>query len=380
LDNYVATCQIGITVSSLALGFYGQRALAARLLDFIVAHQWLPAMAAATAAAAAVLVVLTGIQILLGELVPKAVAIRYPERLALWATLPMRLSAQLLAPFIWAFNGTGTLVLRLFGLGKPSGHAHLHSPEEIEMLIAEAAGAGELDAAARQMLHNAFALSGLVARQVMIPRNRLVLADVETPTGELLAELARSPFSRIPVYRETPDSILGIVHLKDLFRVTVTGSGDVASIVRRVPMVPERLPVGQLWQILNQQQTYLAVVLGEHGGTAGIVTQEDLLEEIIGEVQDEFDVEAEPVIQREGSPPLVRGDLLVSDVNEAFGLGLPTDRADTVGGLLIDELGRLAQPDDAVELGPVRLRAVTVRGHWIERVAIEPLAQGDGDG
>jgi CBS domain containing-hemolysin-like protein len=310
-------------------------------------------------------------QLLLGELVPKSIAIRYPERLAMATTWVMQLSVRLFRPAIWLFNGTGTFLLRLIGVAGPAGHTHVHSPEEIELLVTESGGAGALDAIEREMLHNAFDLSQLMARHVMIPRNRLELADVETPVPVLLARLAASPYSRIPVYRDTPDNSLGIVHLKDLFRLSVTGGGRVEDVVRPVPIVPETLAVGELWQMLNQGQTYLALVIDEYGGLAGIVTQEDLLEEIIGEVHDEFDVETERIRLAEGGPALVRGDVLVADVNEALGVELPIDRTDTVGGLVMDALGEVAEVDDEVVINGVRLRVVAVRGRSVEQVAVQ---------
>ncbi len=383
LDNYVAACQIGITASSLVLGFYAQGALAERLAGSFVQLGLASEVIAATAAGALMLTALTGLQIVVGELVPKAIAVQFAERVALVTSVPMRALERAFAPFIALLNGSGTLMLRLLGLPPAPQHAHLHAPEEIELLIAESSQAGALDAESRAMLHNAFTLSSLMARQVMIPRNRLALADISTPVDVLLEQLARSPYSRIPVFSQTPDNIVGIVHLKDLYRARLSGIGTTASLVRSVPVVPSTLPVGRLWQLLNQERTYLAVVLGEHGGTAGIVTQEDLLEEIIGEVSDEFDVEIAPILRRVGQPPVVRGDVLVTEVNDVLGVGLPTDRADTIGGLLVDSLGRLAKAGDQVELAGTVIRAETVGERWVERVTVigaprKATAMGEG--
>ncbi len=372
LDRYVATCQLGITASSLALGFYGQNALAPILEAWL--GGWLGRASAVAVATVLALVTMTALQILVGELVPKAIAVRHPEQAALWTAAPMRWSERALAPFVWLFNGTANLLLRALRMPAPPAHAHVHSPAEIELLVAESGRAGTLDPVERRMLHNAFDLTQLVARQVMIPRNRLVLAPVDTPVDELLARLATSPFSRLPVYDGSPDNVLGIVHLKDLFRLQVAGGGAVADVVRTVPVVPETMPVGDLWQVLNHRQTYLALVIDEYGGTAGIVTQEDLLEEIIGEVQDEFDAEGEVMEAALGGGSLVRGDVLVEHVNADLGLDLPTDRADTLGGLVVDALGRMAEPGDVVTVAGVRLEVHSVRGRVIERVAVAASA------
>jgi CBS domain containing-hemolysin-like protein len=378
LDRYVATCQLGITASSLALGFYGQDRLSPLVAGWL--GPWAAPTTALAIGTAVALVFMTALQIVVGELVPKAVAVRHPERAALWTAAPMRAFERILRPLVWLFNGTANAVVRLLGVAPPAGHSHLHSPAEIELLVAESGRGGALDPVERQMLHNAFDLTQLVARQVMIPRNRLALADVATPVGELLARLATSPFSRIPVYEGSQDNILGIVHLKDLFRLQVAGGGTVPDIVRPVPFVPETMPVGDLWQVLNQRQTYIAVVLDEYGGTAGIVTQEDLLEEIIGEVQDEFDTETEAIEPLPGGGALVRGDVLIEHANSALGLELPTDRTDTVGGLVTDTLGRVAELGDSVSLAGARLQVVGLRGRSVDRVAITaPPAAGAED-
>jgi CBS domain containing-hemolysin-like protein len=371
LDRYVAACQVGITLTGLILGFAGQSALAAPLSETLARLTGWEARSALALTSAGVLLALTLVQILMAELVPKAIAIRHPERVALLTIRPMRLSARLLAPFIRLFNGTATFILRRVGIGGPGGHVHLHSAEEIEILVTESARGGALQPIERQMLHNAFDLTQLMARQVMIPRNRLEVAAWDTPVEQLLRRLAGSPYSRLPLYRTSPDDIIGIVHLKDLFRLYLEGEADAREILRPVPAVPETLPVGELWQLLNQGQHYLAVVIDEYGGTAGIVTQEDLLEEVVGEVRDEFDVETEPVILRPGEPAVVRGDVLVTEVNDLLELDLPTDRADTVGGLILDELGRMARAGDVAAIGAARLRVESVRGNWIERVTIE---------
>jgi CBS domain containing-hemolysin-like protein len=379
LDDYVAACQIGITASSLVLGFYGQRALRPPVVEALGGAGLAAELGAASAATALVLLLLTALQLIFGELVPKSLALRFPERLALATTYPMLLSLRLFHPIIVLFNGSGALLLRLLGLSTAPAHAHIHSPEEIAALVAESAQGGVIDPFERQMIHNAFDLSQLVARQVMIPRNRVELADVDAAPEELLRRLATSPFSRIPVYEDNPDRILGIVHLKDLFRLQVSGRGSVAEVVRPTPFVPETLPVADLWALLNRGQHYLAVVIDEYGGTAGIVTQEDLLEEIVGEVQDEFDIESDPIVRPPKGPPLVRGDLLVSEVNDALGIALPTTDADTLGGLIMHHLGRTAQPGDEVVVADVRLHVVALRGHSIERVAVSRVgAAGPG--
>jgi CBS domain containing-hemolysin-like protein len=381
LDEFVAACQLGITASSLGLGFYGQHAIAGPLLaPWLAQHALMGEVAAFSAAVTLVLVSLTTLQVVFGEIVPKAIALRHPERVALVVAVPMLASIRLFRPLIAVFNGSASLVLR--GIGSPTAgrHLHLHSPQEIEFLVAESSQAGRLDPVEREMLRNAFDLGDLVARQVMIPRNRLDMADVDTPVEQLLARLSDASGNRIPVYEETPDAVLGIVHIKDLLRLYLEGSGSLRDVVREVPFLPETVPINQLWQRLIAQGHPAVVILDEYGGTAGLVTQEEIIEEVMGEVMDEYDIKPERIVRRPGAPPLVRGDLLVEEVNDELDLRLPTDGADTVGGLVVDLLGRMPQPGDQVLADGTGLRVHSVRGHSVFRVAILHRNEGPGEG
>jgi len=381
LDNYIAGCQLGITVSSLILGAFGQRALAARAAALLGERFVLSETAATTLAVIAVLTSLTTFQIVMGESVPKAVAMRLPERVAVTLSAPMAALMAAFRPFIAVLNGSARLILRAMRISTVQAHSRIYSAEEIGLLALDSSVAGMLSHDEHSMLTNALELSRRKARHVMIPRNRLVLADVNTPVSDLLARVAACPFSRLPVYEDSPDNIIGIVHLRDLFMLERTGAGDVRSIVRPVPVFPENAPVHRVWQVLARQSYYLAVLLDEYGGTAGIITQEDLIEEIIGEIQDEFDRETAritTVVRNGQAVPSVRGDLLVSEVNHALGLELPTDSADTIAGLVVAELGRLGRVGDQLRLAGIELQVAEVRGNWIGRVEVRPIADGLG--
>jgi putative hemolysin len=283
LDDYVATCQLGITASSLLLGFYGQSQLAELLRPLLVDLGGMQEPAAQSVAATGVLLSLTALQVLLGELVPKSIGVRFPEQLALLTVVPMRWSVAILRPLTWLFNGTGRLVLRLLRQETVAGHSRTHLPEEIELLVAESAKGGLLDAEERVMLRNVFRLSELVTHQVMIPRPRIEAAPVGIALPDLLRQIADSPYTRIPIYENDIDHIVGVVHLKDIFRACSAG-GDVElrDFVRQVPFVPEGMPVDELWTLLKSGHHYVAIVFDEYGGTAGLVTLEDLIEEVFG--------------------------------------------------------------------------------------------------
>lgn len=373
LDDYIAGCQVGITISSLALGAIAQNRIApwveSRLAEYAIG----PAGARAIAIIG-VLSVLTTFQIVIGESVPKTIAMRVPERLALLTSRPMQIIMVILQPLIRLFNGAARVLMRAFGTSEIASHGRFYSPEEIGHLAAQSTLEGKLGEGERAMLSNALDLGAKKARQVMIPRNRLVTANVATPVDQLLTRVAACPFSRIPVYADSPDELLGIVHVKDLYRLHRGEEADIGSIVRPVPTFSEHVEVHRVWQALAQGRHDLAILLDEFGGTAGILTQEDLIEEIIGEVQDEFDEESARFSRSaDGGVPLVRGDVLVADANDALGVRLPMDTADTVGGLVIAALGRVAAEGDSVVVDGVELRVTEVRGNWVARVSVLPL-------
>jgi CBS domain containing-hemolysin-like protein len=370
LDNYVAACQLGITASSLVLGFYAQSDIATVLTPYLSSMGGLQGVAAQSTAATIVLIVLTILQVLLGELVPKSVALRYPERLALLTVVPMRWSMLLFRPAIALFNGAGTLILRLLGV-PPAGHqAHIHSPEELILLIGESAKGGLLEADERQLLDNAFRVGGLTAAQVMVPRTRMAAAPVTSSLQELLSLMTNTGYTRIPLYEKSIDDILGIVHLKDLFQLYTNGRDDVISVLRTVPFVPESKPAVEVWNQLRLEHSYVAIVFDEFGGTAGMITIEDLLEEIFGEFQDESDQEVPLVATGPDGIVRLHGEFLIADLNQRFGLNLPTEAAHTVGGLIMGALGRTPRVGDSVVIDGAQLRVERVGGLAIREVSI----------
>ncbi|MFO7682082.1 MAG: hemolysin family protein [Chloroflexota bacterium] len=369
LDNYVAACQIGITISSLVLGAFGQNVVAGYVVEPL-AYFGVSETAAQWLATISVLIFITMLQVIMGELFPKSVAIQYPENVALALVAPMRISLVLFMPLIWLFNGSGNLVLRLLGKKLHEG-AQLHSPEEIELLVTESHESGLLDDEERQMLRNAFRLRDLSARQVMVHRTRLVTAPVTSSVEDVINLAIGAGYSRIPLIGESVDDVVGFVHVKDLFRRYVNGRSDMESVIREVIYVPETLPVLDVWEKLNVGGNYLAVVFDEYGGTAGIITFEDLIEEIFGELQDEFDDEMALIARDQQGRVYLRGDLLISDVNEYLELKLPDEAADTLSGLIFSELGRSPNEGDEVTLGDIQIRVEVMEDLGVSEVSLQ---------
>ncbi len=381
LDNYVAACQVGITLSSLIAGAYGQRQLQPIFEDLLGG-------AGPAASIIVVLLLITTLQVVLGELLPKTVALRYPERLAVATMAPMRISQWLLRPFVVVFNGSAFWIMKRLGLQVDHSHSHIHSPEELAGLYRESAAGGLIDSAEREMLAGALAVSGRLVREIMTPRRRMVTIDGSTPIGEALVELSATPFSRFPVTAGGED-VTGLVALRDLFIADERGdAATVADVAEEVMVVSE---VFEVTPLLNTFSTgvHVAVVVNEFGSISGIVTREDAIEEILGEVNDEFDVEPDPVTIV-GSTVSVRGDVLLSQLNERFDFALPDEDVDTVSGYVWHHLGRLpavgdevpiltranrnaidAETDEPLEPSHPRMQVDSVDGTLVDRVTFD---------
>lgn len=371
LDNYVAACQIGITLSSLVAGAYGQAQLTPLLEPLF-------GSAGRVVAILIVLVAVTAVQVLLGELLPKTVALRYPERLAMATLAPMRVSQWVFRPLVAVFNGSAFSLMGLMRLNVDHSHAHVHSPEELAGLYRASAAGGLIDASEREMLAGILNVEARLAREVMTPRPRLTMVDGSMNVDDALSAVSGSAHSRFPVTSdddraESHDDVVGIVHLRDLFRqVQMDPTTTVASIARPALAVAEVMTVPTLWRTLRDEEQHCALVVNEYGSVAGMVTLEDAIEEIFGELNDEFDVDDEP-IDVDGDRVSVRGDVLLAVLNDRFGLRLPAVEIDTVGGLMWHLLERLPRAGDEVDVEPdgLVIRVDVMDGRAVARASFE---------
>lgn len=276
LDEYVAVSQIGITLSSLVLGAYAQAALAPPLAPFFARQFSLEPTSAVSAAATAILIVLTALAMILGELVPKSLALQYPTETALATVLPMQASRAVFKPLIGLLNGSGSLLLRLFG-ARNSGHRHVHSPEEIEMLIAESRDGGFLEPDEQKRLHRALKLSQRAARDLMVPKDRLAMIDADLPLDEAMSIAAASPYSRLPVYRGVKDRLIGTLRTKDLALQYIEGRTlSLDRVMRPIETVEPSLPADRLLAFLREKRVHQAAVV-DNGRLLGLVTIQDVL-------------------------------------------------------------------------------------------------------
>jgi magnesium and cobalt exporter, CNNM family len=287
LDRYIAASQIGITLTSLILGAYGQRAIAPDLAPLLSAWTGLDPPTAESVSGISVLIALTVFNVLLGELVPKSLALQYPTQVALYTTLPMQWSLWVYSGFIRFLNGGGWLLLKVLGI-RQTGHRHIHSPEELELLIAESRDGGLLEADEHRRLQRALRMRLRTAAHLMVPRNRIHAVDIDTPFDQLIPRLSSSPYTRLPVYRGTLDHIIGSVNTKQLALRRLTGSRPTsfAELIRPIVTVPDSMPGDRLIATFRERRTHLAVVVDAQGRVVGLVTLDDVLTDLLGAKED----------------------------------------------------------------------------------------------
>ncbi len=377
LDNYIAACQLGITLSSLILGFYSQAAITPLLEPWLGSTGLVSQAAATSITATGVLILLTFIQVALSELAPKSVGIQYPEQTALFLILPVRWAMFAIRPLIWFFNGSGRLFLRLLGMSAVSEGVHVHAPEEILMLVKESSKGGLLEVSEKRLLENTLQLRQRPVRRVMVPRTQLLAASVDAPSDELFAILADSSYSRMPLYSGSIDNIVGIVHLKDLLclRLSQAADRDIHNIMRVPPYVPDSVPVEDVFGMLQKGHFHMAVVIDEYGGTAGIVAFEDLIEEIFGEIQDEFDREDNEFRIAADERIVLDGDTSLDRLGQILGREFVSEDVDTIGGLIVSELGAIPTSGDEVEIEQILFRVEDINGYAVSQVSLNVSAQ-----
>lgn len=352
LDRYVAACQVGITATSLLLGAYGQNVLAASITPLISSLGTLAVPTAHSLSITTTLIVLTSLQMILGELLPKSIAIQYPERTSLATLIPMRWSLRLFQPLIWLFNGSGKLLLKSLGLNTDSRHSTVHSLPEIQLLAADSKEAGILTSGTYLMLRNALRLRNLTAKHIMTPNNLLVTAPDTISISRLLPICTESGFSRIPIYRENIDNIIGFVHIKDLLRMHLQGYEKTTPILREILFINETLPAADIWKTLSAKRQYIAIVLDLNDHVTGMITYEDLIEEIFGELQDEFDIDTMNISADATNRIALHADMLISDVNEYLGINLSTTSSGTIGSLVQKQVVHIPKIGDEIIVRP----------------------------
>jgi putative hemolysin len=362
--RFIAAMQLGVTGTSLAIGALGEQALA-RVFD--------PLVASAIAFVFAFLII-TFLHVVIGELVPKGIALGHSERTALAVSTPVRGFFVVFKPLIWVLQRSSEVILRALGLTPPGGEMEVYSEAELKMLLSRSTEEGELERQEQEMLYKVFDFADKEVSTVMVPRPEVVALSIEMPPEEALAAVIDSPYTRYPVYRDSLDEIVGVLHVRDLFSALVDrgiAGVQIEQLLRPAHIVPETKDLAALLTEFRRTNQHLAVVVDEYGELEGIVTLEDLLEEIVGEIEDEFDLPDESIERLEDGRVRVHGTFPIDDFNEQFGVSLPIEDYHTLGGFVFGMLGRAPEPGDEVEHEGIRFTVLTVEGSRIERLEIE---------
>jgi CBS domain containing-hemolysin-like protein len=379
LDRYIAACQIGITWSSLVLGAYSQATLGVSLRVFLERWENLSTTGAQTVSAVAVLTAMTTLQVVFGELVPKSLALQFPERAALRTVLPLLWSLKLYSWFLSLLNGSGMAILRFAGFSH-TGHRHVHSPEEIDLLLLESSGQGALTPEERSRLHKALRLAARPVRQLMVPRTRISAIHLDLTGEELLKAVIESPYSRLPVYRQSPDNIVGTLHVKDFSEVFLrTGQvPPVESVLRPIVSIPENVRAEKLIALMRQEKTQQALVMDEFGAMIGLVTLGDLLSELLGEFPDEFKMgRSQPERLPDGRVRLP-GLMHLDEAREWIGVPWHGE-ADTVCGHVLNAAGRFPARGERLTIEGVEVEIEAVTERSIASVIATPVIRDGVD-
>jgi CBS domain containing-hemolysin-like protein len=373
-DRYIATAQVGITLASLGLGMYGEATVARWIEAPLAAAFGLGTAAAHTIAVIISLSLLTFAHVVVGEMVPKSLALQYAERTVFAISGLMGVIKRIFSPAVLLLNAIGNGLLGLLGI--PVNVARrLYSPEELGLVVSESAEGGLLTSQQEQLIQNIFDFGDRRVGQVMTPRPRIEALPIDLPPTELPQRLATARRSRLVVYDRDLDHIVGVVLLKEAIQRQLErpGAVSVRELLRPMAMVPESASIGKVLASFKRRRAHIALVIDEYGGTAGVVTLEDLVEEVVGEVHDEFDsAELPPLREVEPGVLLVRGDVLLEDLYDAAGITLPEElpEVETVAGLVLTLLGRPAEVGDSVTIHEVRMQVEAVQGLAVQLVRV----------
>ncbi len=379
-DRFIAATQLGITIASLGLGWLGEPALAHFVEPVVklLPVRWAQ-LASNSISAGIAFAVITYLHVVVGELMPKSIALQRPEATALAVVRPTLFTEALFKPAIWLLNGTGNGLLKLLGMRAASGQDMVHSVQELKMLVVASEESGVLEDTERDMLHAVFDFGDSTTRAVMIPRTEMFAVDADAPVSELIQLATKHPLSKFPVYEGDIDHVIGIAHVKDLVRVQhdQRQAATIRGLMREALFVPDTARLDNLLKQFRAKRQHMAIVLDEYGGTAGLVTLDDLMEQIVGEVHDAFD-KSVPEIQRlpDGSA-LIDGLTPIEDVNEHLGLALRDENYDTIAGFVLGRLDRIAKVGDAVEADGARFKVEAMDGLRIARVSLFQSQAGE---
>jgi len=375
-DRFLASIQVGITLVTAFLGVFSGATIVAKVELLLTQVHWNWVVESATSIAVGIVVVgITILLVVLGELVPKYIALSYPERYARYVAAPAQFFITLTSPFSRLLSWTARSIVLLLGFRRADTHHHI-TEEEINQMLLDGRHRGVFDDTEQEFIRSVFDFADSTARRAMTPRPDVIAIERSAHPTDILALILREGYSRYPVYEETIDKVVGILHSKDLMSRTVElDKVTLAGLMRPPLFVPDSMPLPRLLRDFQRGRNHLAVVLDEFGGTAGIITLEDIIEELVGEIQDEYDTEAAPIVKHSGTTVYVDGDVWPGDVNELIDCHLPEDEHDTLAGLIMEALGRVPRQHETVAIADARLTILAKYENRILRLKVEKISE-----
>ncbi|SFI98920.1 Hemolysin, contains CBS domains [Thermoflavimicrobium dichotomicum] len=374
LDAYLSATQLGITLASLGLGYVGEPALA-KILEPVLHFFHLPSTLVHVLSFSFAFAFITFLHIVLGEMAPKSIAIRQAETTTLWIARPLHFFFVLFKPAIWILNRSANFILKMFGVKLEPDHQQAHTEEEIRMLVEQSHRSGIIDQTELSLLDNIFDFTDRVGREVMVPRIKMVCLYAHEPFAKNLEVINETHYTRFPLCGRDKDDILGIVHIRDIYEKLAMGKvPDLQEIVRPAVLVPETMEIKDILRTLQKHRTEMAIVVDEYGGTSGLVTMEDIIEEIVGEIQDEFDDER-PFFQQKGNETSIDARLLIEEVNDFFQLDIEDENNDTIGGWIFSQLQAVPKVGAEVSYKNYLFIVQEMDQRSITRILVKPIEQ-----
>jgi CBS domain containing-hemolysin-like protein len=374
IDKTIAAIQLGTTITSLGLGWVvGQQAFV-RVIEPVLGFlpQTFQMAAGYSIAAAIAFAAVTTLHTIVGEIVPRSIAVRYPEKTSLFVAKPLAVVMKIFAPFVVALNAVANFLLSLIKI-PPASAAHLvHTVEELDMIIAASHKEGVLNDTEKEILQNVFKFSDTLSKQIMVPRRDVVGFDINTSANELTKTILENQYTRYPVYGGELDNIVGVLHVKDIYPLIINGKEiNLRSILREATLVPETVTIDNLARQLKSKKMQMAIVIDEFGSVSGLVTLEDVLEEIFGEVQDEFDEEEADIRQIYENEFVVNAMTRIDEFNEFFNTKFEDEDCDTIGGLVVKYLGHIAKECDETKIEDITFRVLETDGARLVKLKIK---------
>ncbi|WP_333861461.1 hemolysin family protein [Clostridium sp.] len=372
LNSYLSACQLGITLASLGLGWVGEPAVASVLMPlFNLFH--LPEGVVHSISLVIGFSIITAFHIVLGELTPKSLAIINTEKIAMYTSLPLIIFYKATYPIMWAFNHSTDLVLKIFGISQWDDHETAYTDDEIKLLLEESYKSGLIDKTELTFVDNIFDFSEKTVKDIMVPRTDMTCIFSGDSIEDIIKVFMERQHTRYPVCTDNKDNVIGFIHIKDLYKQQIQGDKNIKDIIRKVKFIPKWMSISDLLKMFKKEKSQIAIIIDEYGGTLGLVTIEDILEEIVGEIQDEFDEEGAEINKTEDNKYVVDGKLILEDINDLLEIDIQSENVDTLGGWIYSKLDSYPKVNDKINYENYQFTVLKCNKKRISKILIEKL-------